>query len=806
MFKKSYSSEFDQNDPKMFRETLGTFGTTTKPGANQLIELQAKVRQGVKHVEFNLNSQGKGEFGALDVPDKYGFEQRRTIMQLAKLNQQTLSVHASIGITSFSGLGKEGFDESRRLDSIREIDETIKFASEAAKSGAVVMHLQGDGISTDRGELNLSKSYLDWLKKNKKDEYENIKKNYFDKNYLNRLFVNNPEKEKEVRVEFNSLVGDEKNKYLELERKNPERKAWEHYYIEKNIEKQKLAPDMNPLVMVGDKIEQTQRSQEFINFDSFKKKDFNSFELEGLKKIGITDLNLDLSDFQTTQALFSNGYSGEIRNKLTKEEFNVLKNKLLVTYDKVLENNNFMFAQADKEFHKKLLTTNLEVLNLQKKDIETKYQLHKDELVKIEELERERRNLLKKSDNFNDASEVNLAAKDAIKQDLFKKNKEIQDLISAVGYQEYQEISKYDETIAQLNQKKKEIEEQKNNVKALTDVSFDKNTSTVGHLGIKALKYQLELKEKSKISKEKVRSLNSEIYDLEKKYSSVSSNEERDNINNQINLLKRKLKNWVGVKDYSDIDLINKPLYLAPENMLPGYGSLTSIEEFKALIRMSQEDFAEKIMSNEKEYKILKEKYENETGIKIGSKEEALKLAKRHIGGTFDSAHAGVWLKHFRKIEGESDELRVDRFNSWLNSQAEEMVKEGLVKHVHLNDTLGKDDEHNFVGSGVLDMHDLKKRLRKAGVKEALIVEAGGRGANTLMHLRETFDFFNPGMNYNKGLGDGDFSDISNWMSVSRNYENRPQYSQYGMSSSTFQHQAPKDGQPKGGWSQTNFF
>jgi hypothetical protein len=125
MVKQSYSSDVDQYDPKIFRESIGSFGTTTKPGGNQLQELQAKIRQGVKHVELHLASTGKGQFNVQDVPDKYGFEQRRTIMQLAKLNKQTLSVHGTFDITSFSGIGQNGFDESNRLNSIKEVISNV---------------------------------------------------------------------------------------------------------------------------------------------------------------------------------------------------------------------------------------------------------------------------------------------------------------------------------------------------------------------------------------------------------------------------------------------------------------------------------------------------------------------------------------------------------------------------------------------------------------------------------------------------------------------------------------------------------
>lgn len=245
MVKQTQLSDSDQFDPKVFKESLGSFGTTTKPGGNQLQELQAKVRQGVKHVELHLASTGKGQFGVQDVPDKYGFEQRRTIMQLAKLNEQSLSVHGTFDVTSFSGLGQGGFDDSQRLNTMKEIDETIKFAAETAKSGAVVFHLQGEPLSTDKGELNISKSYLNWLKEQAKtdDKYKkeliNLKENYFTANPLNRQFVSDPEKAKDIRNEFKELKTTNPNLYNKyVNEVGNENSAWEKYYQDQVEEKE----------------------------------------------------------------------------------------------------------------------------------------------------------------------------------------------------------------------------------------------------------------------------------------------------------------------------------------------------------------------------------------------------------------------------------------------------------------------------------------------------------------------------------------------------------------------------------------
>ncbi|MCA9459008.1 MAG: hypothetical protein KC550_00505 [Nanoarchaeota archaeon] len=855
MVKQTQLSDSDQFDPKVFKESLGSFGTTTKPGGNQLQELQAKVRQGVKHVELHLASTGKGQFGVQDVPDKYGFEQRRTIMQLAKLNEQSLSVHGTFDVTSFSGLGQGGFDDSQRLNTMKEIDETIKFAAETAKSGAVVFHLQGEPLSTDKGELNISKSYLNWLKEQAKtdDKYKkeliNLKENYFTANPLNRQFVSDPEKAKDIRNEFKELKTTNPNLYNKyVNEVGNENSAWEKYYQDQVEEKRKLSPDMQPLVVIGDKIAQTNRGQDIINITNLKDKtNFSNSEKEMLNIMGIDLDYLDLTSVQKSQSFFTNGFPQELENKFSQEDFNKLRSKVVITYEDVLKNNNYLQAQADENFHKKLLDFQINMANLQKDDLEQNYIINEEYLKQIRELEKKEKVLTseirkaKLENNFEketqlrrelngglsdeDQSELNrLIEKNQsgqLSQTEIERANELQRkgqysgvqmqkmmIMQNVGQIEYQKLERYDEMKAQINEQVKTLKEQKKDVKAVTDVTFDKNISALGHLGIKALRYQLDLKQKSKIANEKVKEFNEKIETLQKQYDIETNLEKQVQLSDEIQKLKYKQRNWIGVQDYKDIDLINKPLYLAPENMLPGYGSLTSLEEFKGAIRMSQQDFAKKILGDETEYKKLKEEYEQETGLKIITHEDAVKLAKRHIGGTFDNAHAAVWLKHFKRENGESDEHRIDRFNKWLNTQAEEMYKEGIIKHVHFNDTQAKDDDHNLLGSGILDIHDLRQRLRKAGMKEALIVEAGGRGANSNMHLLNAFDIFNPTLTSSSGYKSSQqapgSSGVSDWVSVQREYTRRPQYSQYGMGYS-FRHIPPGQGQPKGDWSGTGF-
>ena len=245
---------------------------------------------------------------------------------------------------------------------------------------------------------------------------------------------------------------------------------------------------------------------------------------------------------------------------------------------------------------------------------------------------------------------------------------------------------------------------------------------------------------------------------------------------------------------------------------MAGYGFMSNIEEYKSAIRLSWKDFSDKILSNDPKYKKVKEKYEKLLGEKI-TKENAFEVAKKHISGTFDNAHAGTWLKYFKKKNGESEEKRLKRFNSWLNTQAEDMAKEGIIKHIHLNDTMAKDDDHNLIGQGILDVFDLKDRLRGAGIKEAMIVEAGGRGANSNLHLLNAFEVFNPLLRKSSGYGGEEFNNnfnepnqnVSDWVTSKRVYENRVQYSSYGMNTNTFKFESPKNENFKGGWSGSSF-
>jgi hypothetical protein len=843
------ANDFNQYDPKKFKESLGSFGTTTNPmGGNQLAQLQTAIRQGVKHVELHLSNAGKGQFGTSDVPDKYGFEQRRTIMQLAKLNQQSLSVHGTFNINTFSGLSQGGFNEVQRAGNIKEIDETIKFAAEAAKSGAVVFHLHETGLPpTAPGDLNLPQWYLDKLKKEKPDEYNLIMDRYLNKDELSRQFVDNPDLEAELKVNFENLNTNKKEELKENFGVN----TWKEYYEFNKSEQMKLEQDGTPLVVVGSSLTKANRGQDVLNLKGLN--NLNQSEKDFLTSQGIETNynNLNIYDFQKIQSKFS---SGKPEGISTEAYFN-LKKKLVLDYSDVLKDNFGMKSKADKEFFQKSMDMQIESARLQKQDFDQLKTVYGDELKEIQQLNKKESDLAKqiqqaKKNNdidkidrltkqlkgemseldeieLNSIIEKNQAGKQLTREEINRANqiqkessgitREKMILMNDIGQMEYQKLEKYDEYTAQFNEQITKATQQKQNARVLTDEIFEKNASAMGHLGLKALKYQLDLKKKADNSKERINTFNSKIQTAEQALEDEIDSNKRSNLNNDLQKLKYERRLVYGTSDYSDIDVDKNPLYLAPENIMAGYGYMDSLEEYKGVIRTSWDDFAKKLMSNESSYKQIKEAYEKETGKQINSHEDALEVAKKHIGGTFDNAHAGVWMKYFKREEGESEEHRLDRFNTWLNGEAEEMAKEGIIKHIHFNDTQGKDDDHNLLGSGVLDLFDLKEKLRGAGVAEPLIVEAGGRGTNTMMHVLNAFDIFNPGLgnqimenqvanSSRPGYGISSGASPSDWVNSVSNYENRPQFTNYGMNPQSFQGQArPQQGQKAGGWSGTGF-
>ncbi len=120
--------------------SIGLSSGIGDPWAN----LQAHIKAGASHVELGFMGTGKGSVGSPTgfTPESISREKREDIRQLAKLNEVTLSTHASANIIGFAGLNPEQgkFSEQTAAKSIQEVKRAIDFAADTAGGGPVVIH------------------------------------------------------------------------------------------------------------------------------------------------------------------------------------------------------------------------------------------------------------------------------------------------------------------------------------------------------------------------------------------------------------------------------------------------------------------------------------------------------------------------------------------------------------------------------------------------------------------------------------------------------------------------------------------
>jgi sugar phosphate isomerase/epimerase len=161
---------------------------------------------------------------------------------------------------------------------------------------------------------------------------------------------------------------------------------------------------------------------------------------------------------------------------------------------------------------------------------------------------------------------------------------------------------------------------------------------------------------------------------------------------------------------------LEDPLYVAPENWsTKHYGSHP--EEYRKVIDESRAKMVDLLM-----------KTPSRNG-QVCTKKEAEELAKTHIRGTLDIGHLNTFRENFI---AKNPEKTAQEFDKWMLDQAESLVKEGYVGHVHMSDNYGFDDEHLTPGQGNVPFKEFLKRMDKLGMKD-MIVESGSFNVNSAM-------------------------------------------------------------------------
>lgn len=187
--------------------------------------------------------------------------------------------------------------------------------------------------------------------------------------------------------------------------------------------------------------------------------------------------------------------------------------------------------------------------------------------------------------------------------------------------------------------------------------------------------------------------------------------------------LKKTAANIARVAEYAyDVETqkkLKKKLWIAPENIFPEqYGSQP--QELKKIILKSREEMVSLLTKR---------------GL---DKEEAKEIAKDHIKATFDIGHANTWRKYFVAKEGESIADTDKRFKKWLIGQVKDLNKKGIIGHVHLADNFGYQDEHLTPGQGNAPIEGFIKEMKKAGLKDPMVVEPGAQGEGETIYTAMT--------------------------------------------------------------------
>jgi hypothetical protein len=190
-----------------------------------------------------------------------------------------------------------------------------------------------------------------------------------------------------------------------------------------------------------------------------------------------------------------------------------------------------------------------------------------------------------------------------------------------------------------------------------------------------------------------------------------------------------------------------EPLFIAMENIFPeSYGAHP--DELKKLVLKSQEAMANKLKAQGVEEKKAKE------------------LAETHIGATFDTGHFNIWRKYWKGDSNKSIAENDKDFQKWAINKVEDLAKSGVVKHLHIVDNYGYQDDHLAPGQGNTPIKEMVKKFKDNGFKGKIIVEPGAdftTDRSGFKAMTKTWEYF--GNTLTSG-GMGSYGGRNTWSNV----------------------------------------
>jgi hypothetical protein len=240
----------------------------------------------------------------------------------------------------------------------------------------------------------------------------------------------------------------------------------------------------------------------------------------------------------------------------------------------------------------------------------------------------------------------------------------------------------------------------------------------------------------------------------------------------------------------------NNPVVLAVEHIFPErFGGHP--EELKWIISKARDRMVDMLTRPEIEYgvsmapeEIKSEDLKKPEGILrpnpyyLGiSKDEAEKLADRHIKATIDTGHINLWRKYWQDDPRRTKEQNDSAFNKWALKSIESLAKDGMVGNVHLADNYGYHDDHLAPGQGNSPVKDIVSMIRKYGYDKAYTVEPGADATTDLSDfhgLMKTWKYFGSPV-YGMGFGGGP-RNPQTWGDVHYSFfgQNKPPYYIFG--------------------------
>ena len=136
----SYLHAMDREKADELNLSTRSLGTSARMG-DVLQSLKGELSAGATHVELVFSGKGKGSLQGQNVnPEMFDKVKREEIRQLAKLNDTSLSTHASVAVSGVAGFAENKFSDRAQKEALIEIKRTIDFAAATAEGGAVVVH------------------------------------------------------------------------------------------------------------------------------------------------------------------------------------------------------------------------------------------------------------------------------------------------------------------------------------------------------------------------------------------------------------------------------------------------------------------------------------------------------------------------------------------------------------------------------------------------------------------------------------------------------------------------------------------